>query len=86
LDRWLVLTLNELLEVSSAVRSSVLYRNSVEDLSRAAMALAGRDPGAGDAEAGSQSIVTQDKDLLRPGYFEEIEIIRPADFLKRFAY
>src|SRR6266446_6688998 len=43
----LVLTLKELLEVSSAVRSSILYQNSVEDLSRAAMALAGRDPGIG---------------------------------------
>ncbi len=31
----LVLTLKELLEVFSAVRSSVLYKNSVEDLSRA---------------------------------------------------
>ena len=44
----LVLTLKELLEVSSAVRSSVLYKNSIEDVSRAAMALAGRDPGVGD--------------------------------------
>ncbi len=43
----LVLTLKELLEVSSAVRSSILFQNSVEDLSRSAMALAGRDPGVG---------------------------------------
>jgi hypothetical protein len=43
----LVLTLKELLEVSSAVRSSILYQNSIEDLSRSAMALAGRDPGVG---------------------------------------
>jgi hypothetical protein len=43
----LVLTLKELLEVSSAVRASILYQNSIEDLSRAAMALAGRDPGTG---------------------------------------
>jgi hypothetical protein len=46
----LVLTLRELLEVSEAVRSSILYQNSVEDLSRAAMALAGRDPGVGGKE------------------------------------
>ena len=32
----------------SAVRSSVLYKNSIEEVSRAAMALAGRDPGVGD--------------------------------------
>jgi putative PIN family toxin of toxin-antitoxin system len=37
-------------------------------------------------EAGSQSIVTQDKDLLRLGHYEEIEIVPPADFLRRFAY
>ncbi len=43
----LVLTLKELLEVSSTVRSSILYQNSIEDLSRSAMALAGRDPGVG---------------------------------------
>jgi hypothetical protein len=43
----LTLTLKELLEVSDAVRSSILYQNSVEDLSRSAMALAGRDPGVG---------------------------------------
>ena len=43
----LVLTLKELIEVSSAVRSSILYQNSIEDLSRSAMALAGRDPGVG---------------------------------------
>lgn len=43
----LVLTLKELLEVSGAVRSSILYQNSVEDLSKSAMALAGRDPGVG---------------------------------------
>ncbi|MDX1984577.1 MAG: hypothetical protein SFV51_30175 [Bryobacteraceae bacterium] len=46
----LVLTLKELPEVSSAVRSSILYQNSIEDLSRAAMALAGRDPGTGDTQ------------------------------------
>ena len=46
----LVLTLKELLEVSRAVRSSILYKNSVEDISRAAMALAGKDPGIGDKQ------------------------------------
>jgi hypothetical protein len=44
----LVLTLKELLEVSKAVRSSILYKNSIEEVSRAAMALAGKDPGVGD--------------------------------------
>lgn len=43
----IVLTLKELLGVSEAVRSSILFQNSVEDLSRAAMALAGKDPGVG---------------------------------------
>lgn len=46
----IILTLKELLEVSEAVRSSILFQNSVEDLSRAAMALAGNDPGVGDKQ------------------------------------
>jgi predicted nucleic acid-binding protein len=32
-------------------------------------------------EAGSQYILTWDKDLLRLGKYIEIEIVRPADFL-----
>ena len=46
----LVLTLNELLEVTEAVRRAILRQNSVEDLSRLAMSLAGTDPGAEAAE------------------------------------
>lgn len=46
----LVLTLNELLEATEAVRRAILRQNSVEDLSRLAMSLAGTDPGAGAAE------------------------------------
>jgi hypothetical protein len=41
----LVLTLNELIEAIGAVRTGILYQNSVEDLSRLAMSLAGIDPG-----------------------------------------
>jgi hypothetical protein len=44
----LVLTLKELLEAAEAVRGGVLFQNSIETLARSAMALAGRDPGAGD--------------------------------------
>jgi len=46
----LVLTLNELIEAIGAVRTGILYQNSVEDLSRLAMSLAGIDPGVGAAE------------------------------------
>ena len=34
-------------------------------------------------EAGSEYIVTKDKDLLRLGGYGGIKIIRPADLLKR---
>lgn len=46
----LVLTINELLEATEAVRRAILRQNSVEDLSRMAMSLSGSDPGAGAAE------------------------------------
>src|SRR5215470_9654169 len=44
----IVLILKELLEVSEAVRASILFQNSVDDISRSAMALTGKDPGLGD--------------------------------------
>ena len=34
-------------------------------------------------EAGSQCIVTWDKDLLRLGSYLDIRIVQPADFLQR---
>jgi len=34
-------------------------------------------------EARSRFIITQDKDLLRLGDFEGIEIVRPEEFLQR---
>ena len=36
-------------------------------------------------EAGSEYIVTWDKDLLRLGSYGSIRIIRPADFLRQEA-
>src|SRR5215813_5106726 len=67
----LVLTLKELLEVSSAVRSSILFQNSVEDLSRSAMALAGRDPGVG----GKQQLESLQRSLRSEVRFQGMDYL-----------
>jgi len=85
----LVLTLKELLEVSSAVRSSVLYQNSVEDLSRSAMALAGRDPGVGGSRqhASLQRALRTDLRFLGMEYrvVEQMTVEIESEYLERWA-